>query len=144
MPGDKGTGNGRARYGKREVLTPLSPHSCCVRSLLIQDGKLFQMLSTRYTVRGKTVQDGKLSALCPKQTCGWPTIQSLLDGTTPVASRIHNPATSSHLSRKESPRATRSKGARDEKPQPHWPKKKPEAPDRPIPSNIPNTAITGW
>ena len=24
-PGDKGTGSGRARYGKREVLTPLPP-----------------------------------------------------------------------------------------------------------------------
>ena len=26
--GDKGTGSGRVRYGRREVLTPLSPPTC--------------------------------------------------------------------------------------------------------------------
>ena len=85
----------------------------------------------------------QLEIRCPKQPYGWPATQSLQDGTTPVASSIHNPATSPHSSRRESPSATRSKGARGEKATAPLPKRKREAPDRPIHNNIPPTAVEG-
>ena len=80
---------------------------------------------------------------CPKQPYGWPATQSLQDGTTPVASSIHNPATSPHSSRRESPSVTRSKGARGEKVTAPLLKRKREAADRPIRNNIPPTAVEG-